>query len=61
MSEDIDLMARERRSVASTVESQIPRRLRREFPGSSWDPGLLDVRSISPARLVTPDGLVLRI
>jgi Nucleotidyl transferase AbiEii toxin, Type IV TA system len=61
LSEDVDLMAPERRSAASTVERQIPRRLRREFPGSSWDPGLLDVRSISPARLVTPDELVVRI
>jgi nucleotidyltransferase AbiEii toxin of type IV toxin-antitoxin system len=61
LSEDIDLMTSERRSAASTIEGQIPRHLRREFPGSSWDPGLLDVRSVSPARLVTPDGLVVRI
>jgi hypothetical protein len=61
LSEDVDLMSRERREAASTVERQVPRRLRREFPGCAWDPGLLDVRSIAPARLVTPDGLIVRV
>ena len=61
LSEDIDLMAEDRRAAAELLEQQVPRRLRREFPGATWDPGLLAVRSVAPARLVTPEGLVVRV
>jgi predicted nucleotidyltransferase component of viral defense system len=61
LSEDIDLMTKDRRTVAQLLEQQLPLRLRREFPGATWDPSPVDVRSIDPARLVTPEGLVVRV
>jgi predicted nucleotidyltransferase component of viral defense system len=61
LSEDIDLMTKDRREAAESVEREIPRRLRREYPGVSWSPGLREVRGVAPARLVAPDSPVVRI
>lgn len=60
LSEDIDLYTSERKKVADTLQ-ELPRLLRREFPGARWDPSPADVRAIDPARLVTRDGLQVRI
>jgi len=61
LSEDIDLIAKDRRDVAELLDREIPRRLRREYPGTSWTPGLLAVRGVTPGRLVAPDGPVVRV
>jgi len=62
LSEDIDLLVADNRAVAAdVVEQELPRRLRREFPGAAWDPELVGVSSTRPARLVTPGGLVVRV
>lgn len=61
LSEDIDLFVVGRARVAATIESTLPRRLRREFPGTSWSPAPTAVRAVDPARVVTPDGLVVRL
>lgn len=61
LSEDIDLFVSGRTAVASHIESVLPRQLRREFPGTTWSPLPTAVRSIDPARLITADGLVVRI
>lgn len=61
LSEDIDLITTERQAVAAVVDREIPRRLRREYPGASWTPGSLEVRGAAPARLVTPDGPAVRV
>lgn len=61
LSEDVDLYCTDRPAVARMIESEVPRLLRREVPGTAWSPGLTAVRSTDPARLVTPDGLVVRL
>jgi predicted nucleotidyltransferase component of viral defense system len=61
LSEDIDLLTDDRSTAADALEQEIPRRLRREFPGTTWDPGLRGIRSTTPARLRTAEGLVVRI
>jgi predicted nucleotidyltransferase component of viral defense system len=61
LSEDIDLYVADRPAAAAIIDRELPRKLRREFPGIMWDPGLSAVRSVDPARLVSRDGLVIRI
>ncbi len=40
LSEDIDLCTDDRAAVAAEIEDRIPTLLRREFPGTTWDPPL---------------------
>jgi predicted nucleotidyltransferase component of viral defense system len=62
LSEDIDLWVPERRSVATALDERLPRQLRREFPGTSWNPSLRSAKSaIEPGLLVTTTGLRVRI
>lgn len=62
LSEDIDLIARDsRREVAALLDDALPRALRREFPGSTWNPALTDVAGPAPAMFRTPDGLAVRV
>jgi len=62
LSEDIDLWVPERDSVAATLDELLPRRLRREFPGTSWDPPLRSAKSaVEPGLLVTPEDLRVRV
>ncbi|WP_327654702.1 nucleotidyl transferase AbiEii/AbiGii toxin family protein [Streptomyces sp. NBC_00483] len=61
LSEDIDLLTGDRRMVAGVLDKALPRRLRREFPRSRWEPAFADVGSVDAAQLVTEDGLRLRI
>ena len=61
LSEDIDLYVHERRAVAALLDERLPQRLRREFPGTRWDPTLSAVRSTEPGQLVTRDGLRVRV
>ena len=61
LSEDIDLMTRDRRAAAERVDRELPRQLRREYPGVSWSPSLRESRGVASARLVAPDGPVVRI
>src|SRR5215510_10640955 len=49
LSEDIDLMTRDRRAAAERVDRELPRRLRREYPGVSWSPGLRESRGAASA------------
>jgi predicted nucleotidyltransferase component of viral defense system len=61
LSEDIDLYTPQRRATAAVLDARLPQRLRREFPGTRWDPPLSAVRSADPGQLVTRDGLRLRV
>jgi hypothetical protein len=61
LSEDIDLYGPDRRESASILDDRIPRLLRREFPGTSWDPALSAVRSAEPGQLVSREGLRVRV
>jgi predicted nucleotidyltransferase component of viral defense system len=62
LSEDIDLYTvEERRHVAARLTIALPRSVRREYPRLTWRPGLLDVRDVEPALLMSPDGLVVRV
>jgi len=61
LSEDIDLYTDQRHDVAQLLTRQLPITLRREFPGSVWQPSLDTVRSSEPARLVNRDGIEVRI
>jgi predicted nucleotidyltransferase component of viral defense system len=61
LSEDIDLYTSDRRSAAAVLHEGLPRLLRREFPRTIWDPALSEVRAVDPARLVTGDGIQVRI
>lgn len=62
LSEDIDLIALGPRSeLAAELDRDLPRALRREFPGTAWQPALSAVRDSQPANLVTPDGTSVRI
>ncbi|MDQ1645852.1 MAG: hypothetical protein QOJ50_2036 [Cryptosporangiaceae bacterium] len=55
LSEDIDLCTSDRASTAALLTEQLPRRLRREFPGTIWAPSLSSVRAVQPAQLVAGD------
>lgn len=61
LSEDIDLYSPERRTVARSLDDQLPRLLRREFPGLSWDPPLSLVRSVAAGQMVSRDGMRVRV
>lgn len=61
LSEDIDLYSSARREVAATLDQQLPRLLRREFPRARWDPLLSAVRAVEPGHLVSENGLRVRI
>jgi hypothetical protein len=61
LSEDIDLYSPHRREVAATLDESLPRLLRREFPGSRWEPRLATVRTIEPGQLISRDGVRIRI
>src|SRR5581483_6266669 len=61
LSEDIDLYGADRRELASALDDRLPRLLRREFPGSTWDPALAVVRSVDPGQLVSREGLRVRV
>jgi Nucleotidyl transferase AbiEii toxin, Type IV TA system len=50
LSEDIDLCALERRQVAEALDGELPRLLRREFPGCTWNPGLAGALDALAAR-----------
>ncbi|WP_112270609.1 nucleotidyl transferase AbiEii/AbiGii toxin family protein [Lentzea terrae] len=62
LSEDIDLWTPDRAAVATALDERLPRQLRREFPGTSWDPPLRSTRSaIEPGLLVTTADLRVRV
>jgi predicted nucleotidyltransferase component of viral defense system len=61
LSEDIDLWSVTRRETAELLEREVPRALRREFPGTVFTVKLTEVRSVDPAQLTTADGLRLRV
>ncbi len=61
LSEDIDLYSPQRRTVAAALDDRLPSLLRREFPGTTWDPPLSAVREVEPAQLVSRDGIRVRI
>jgi predicted nucleotidyltransferase component of viral defense system len=61
LSEDIDLYSPQRRATAAVLDEQLPPLLRREFPGTRWDPALSAVRSTASGQLVTRDGLRVRV
>lgn len=61
MSEDIDLFSPSRKDVAAHLDRDLPRLLRREFPGSRWDPALSNVRSVEAGQFVSREGLRVRI
>jgi predicted nucleotidyltransferase component of viral defense system len=62
LSEDIDLWTADRSAVATALDEQLPRWLRREFPRTSWDPPLRSTRSsVEPGVLVTTADLRVRV
>ena len=61
LSEDIDLHTPQRARLAAVLDQALPRALRREFPGLTWDPALGRTRHLEPASLRTSDGLRVRI
>jgi hypothetical protein len=61
LSEDIDLYTPDRREVASVLDERLPRLMRREFPGTVWDPALSGVRSVEPGQLLSREGLRVRV
>lgn len=62
LSEDMDLIAvGSRGAVAQHLTTAIPRALRREFPGLTWTPSLMEGRDSDAAILRSPDGLAVRI
>jgi hypothetical protein len=61
LSEDIDLYARDRREVVRRLGDDLPRALRREFPGTVWDVPPDAVRQPDPAVLLPPNGLAVRV
>jgi predicted nucleotidyltransferase component of viral defense system len=62
LSEDLDLIAvRDRHDVASKLELQLVRGLRREYPGLRWARTLTEVKDTQAAVLVAPADLVVRI
>ena len=61
LSEDIDVYGPERGATAAVLDARLPQMLRREFPGTRWDPALSALRSTEPGQLVTRDGLRVRV
>ncbi len=62
LSEDIDLIAlTDRRSTAEALQRAVVSELRREYPGLVWQPTLTEVADVQPARIVTTDGLSVRV
>lgn len=62
LSEDIDLIARDkRRAIAERLDKTLLRATRREFPGLQWQPPLSAARDTAPAILSAPDGTTVRI
>jgi len=61
LSEDIDLYSPDRRRVAEILDDRLPSLLRREFPGTTWDPPLSAVRAVDPAELASREGMRVRI
>lgn len=62
LSEDIDLWTPDRSAVAAVLDERLPRLLRREFPGTIWEPSLRSARSaVEPGLLVTTTGLRVRV
>lgn len=61
LSEDVDLYGPRRKEVAAILDQELLRLLRREFPGTTWDPALSTVRSVDPGQLVSRDGLRVRV
>jgi predicted nucleotidyltransferase component of viral defense system len=61
LSEDLDLYSAERRAVADELDRRLPAMIRREFPRSTWQLRMTEVRTVEPGILVTEDGLSVRI
>lgn len=61
LSEDVDLCTAERADVAAEIDERLPKLLRREFPGTTWDPPLRTGRAVDPGHVVTGDGLRVRV
>lgn len=61
LSEDVDLLAEDRRIATRTLTDAVPEALRREYPGTRWDPAPADVRDVETALLQPPDGLPVRV
>ncbi len=61
LSEDVDLYVPSRPQAARVLDAELPRMLRREYPRSQWDPALSTVRANAAARLVTEEGLAIRV
>lgn len=61
LSEDIDLIAIDRKSVAATLDSELPRALARSHGRLVLQPTLSSVSGARPAILRSPSGLSLRI
>jgi hypothetical protein len=58
LSEDIDLIATgTRTAIAQRLTTALPRALRREFPGLTWQPAPVAAREPAPAILRNADGL----
>ncbi|MGH3611479.1 MAG: nucleotidyl transferase AbiEii/AbiGii toxin family protein [Pseudonocardia sp.] len=62
LSEDVDLIAvGPRAALARRLVAEVPRALRREYPGLVWAPALTDVRDSEAAVLRSPDGVAVRV
>lgn len=62
LSEDLDLIAvGNRRDVAEQLEAQLIRGVRREYPRLRWEPGLASGKDTEAARLVSREGLSVRV
>ena len=62
LSEDIDLVTVGMRTeIAQRLATALPRAVRREFPGLTWQPSPVAVREPAPAILLDTDGLAVRI
>ncbi|MEV4311300.1 nucleotidyl transferase AbiEii/AbiGii toxin family protein [Actinocrispum sp. NPDC049592] len=61
LSEDIDLLAKDRAAVAGALEGTLPRRLRREFGAVEWVVAPSRVGEADPALLSTEDGVQVRV
>lgn len=61
LSEDVDLYTADRAAVAAELDERLPMLLRREFPGTRWNPPLRSGRAVEPGTLVTSDGLQVRV
>lgn len=61
LSEDIDLLAMDRKAVAAALDRDLPRALRREFPRGRWNPALSEVRHLQPASFVVDGADAVRI